>query len=309
MGTLRRVASDRVVIMPVHMLVGRSGQADLRLEGSAISAEHAAVAWNGRQWQVRDLSRNGTMLDGLRLNVREEYPLIQGQVLAFGEAEEAWVLDDDAPPVAMGIHRASGRVVCAINGVLPLPDEDDPRATLSATGEVWWLAVEGAEPAPVQDRHLAVVDGEVWTLRLPDPVLRTDETHDPPPLAEFTLTLAVSLDGETITVDLFRRGERVGLKSRSHHEVLLLLARQLIEDRAKGLPEIECGWVDPELLARQAGLKRSALNVYVMRLRREFEECGVVSEQGVIERRGQSWALRLVPLDVEVAGLGATSGS
>lgn len=309
MGTLRRVASDRVVIMPVHMLVGRSGHADLRLDGPGISSEHAALAWNGREWQVRDLSRNGTMLDGLRLKSREEYPLVQGQVLAFGEVEEAWVLDDDAPPVAMGVHHSSGRVVCAIQGVLPLPDEDDPRATLSSSGEVWWLTVEGKEPEPVQDRHLAIIDGQGWILRVPEPVLRTDEARDSPQIDEFKLRLAVSRDGETIVVDLFHGDERVGLKSKSHHEVLLLLARQLIDDRASGLPEIECGWVEPDLLARQAGLKRSALNVYVMRLRREFDECGLVSEQGAIERRASSWALRLVPLAVDVVELGVTAGS
>lgn len=299
MGILRELATERRVYLPPRLLVGRSSQADLRLPGGWVSSEHASIWWDGRAWRVRDLgSRNGTLLEGQQIKGGEGAVLVHGQRLAFGQLEEAWLVDDDAAPVPMAVDRATGSTRLSDDGVLGLPDDDDPRVTVHAEDERWWLQRDGGVPEPVHDRSIAVLDGAVWILRLPEPSRPTDRAAEPPRAADLRLRLGVGLDQETIQADVLHGDERIGLDPRSHHEVLHLLARQQLADAA--LPAPERGWIDPEVLAGQAGIKRSVLNVYVQRLRKQFQSCGVVGE--VIQRR-PSHALRLAPMAVEIGPL------
>lgn len=304
MGILRELETNRRVHLPPRLLVGRSGQADLRLIGTWVSSEHASIWWDGHVWRVRDLdSRNGTLLEGQRVMRREGEPLVQGHTLAFGQLEEAWMVDDDAAPVAMAVDRAGEAVRLASDGVLTLPDEGDPQVTVYAADEQWWLRRDEGPPEAVSDRHIEPLDGRVWILRLPEATPRTDEARDAPRAGDLCLRLGVGRDQETITALLTHRGARIGLDPRSHHEVLVWLARQQVDDAA--LPEPERGWVEPEVLMDCTGLKRNVLNVYVQRLRQQFADCGVVGE--VIERR-PSHALRLAPMQVEVGALWVEEG-
>lgn len=289
MGTLREIATGRRFILPPRALVGRSRQADLHLPGSWVSGEHASVWWDGRQWRVRDLdSRNGTLLDGHHVAGSDGRPLEHGQTLAFGQLEEAWLVDDAAPPIAMAIDRRADAVVLSTDGVLSLPADDDPRAIVYAQDDAWWLERDNAR-APVKDYDTAIVADVVWMLRLPEPSRPTDESaHDPRP-DELHLTIRYDQRREDIRVDLVHRGARIGLEPRSHHEVLLVLAEQRLKDTA--LPPAEQGWIDPDVLARMAGVKKATLNVHIQRLRKQLIDCGVIGT--VVDRRANN-DLRLV---------------
>jgi len=64
---------------------GRSLQADVALEDSAISRVHCKLEPQGDQWSVADLqSRNGTKLNGKAI---ERHPLKQGDVIAIGHTK------------------------------------------------------------------------------------------------------------------------------------------------------------------------------------------------------------------------------
>jgi S1-C subfamily serine protease len=71
---------------PTTLLVGRGGDADLRLspEGDrAVSARHATLACVDGRWRIQDLqSRNGTFVNGQR--VTGEVELRDGDRIAFG---------------------------------------------------------------------------------------------------------------------------------------------------------------------------------------------------------------------------------
>lgn len=299
MGTLREIATGRRFVLPPRALVGRSRQADLYLPGSWVSGEHASVWWDGRAWRVRDLdSRNGTLLDGQHVIGSDGRPLEHGQTLAFGQLEEAWLVDDAAPPVAMAIDRRAGAVVLSTDGVLSLPGDDDPQGVVYAQDDAWWLEHDETR-SPVADYDTAVIADAVWTLRLPEPSRPTDESsHDPRP-DELHLSIRYDPSRENIRVDLIHRGARIGLDVRSHHEVLLILAEQRLEDA--GRPAADQGWLNPDVLASMAGLKKATLNVHVQRLRKQFVECGVVGT--VIDRRATN-DLRLVALRaIDVAPL------
>lgn len=303
MSILREVGTGRQVELPPRALVGRSKQADLCLDWQWVSGEHAVIWWDGRTWRIRDLSsRNGTTVDGRPIDGRDGVDLSRGCVVAIGQAETAWVLDDDGPPTPMAIAN-DGSVRLAVDDVIGLPEESDPRVVVRRDAERWVLS-GGEGDVTVTDRHPLVLDGRSWTLRLPEGATPTGEVMGRVcRLDELRLELDVSRDEETIDARLFNGRSRIGLDPRSHHYVLVLLARQRLADRAAGRSEADEGWIDAEVLCEMLKQRRDVLNVYVYRIRQQFIRAGVIDGAEVIARRPHAHQLRLAVADLAVGAL------
>lgn len=303
MGVLREVKGERAIELPPRVLIGRSRQADLELPHSWVSGEHAVLWWDGRIWRLRDLSsRNGTTVDGRPFESRDGVALTRGVVIAIGQAETAWRLDDDGPPTPMAVA-GDGTVRLAADDVIGLPTESDPRVVVYRDGDRWLVTVDGAE-RPAADRTGVVVDGESWTLRLPEGSTATgDGVGAISRLDELRLELDVSRDQESVDVRLLTGSAQSGLEPRTYHYLLALLAKQRLEDRADGVAPADEGWIDAEVLCEMLRVRRDVLNVHVYRIRRQFVGAGVVDGKDVIERRPLAHQLRLAVTDVAVRWL------
>src|SRR5437899_11606033 len=72
--------------------VGRGDQNTLVIRDSSLSATHCEILMYGSEIIVRDLdSRNGTFVDGIRLNKQSQVK--SGQVVRFGSVEARLELD------------------------------------------------------------------------------------------------------------------------------------------------------------------------------------------------------------------------
>jgi predicted component of type VI protein secretion system len=83
------------------LLIGRAGQADLRLDDPSVSREHAFVRQGATNWTVTDRgSRNGTQLNGTRIPMHVDCPLRDGDQLEVGGVVVTVQLssEDDADP-------------------------------------------------------------------------------------------------------------------------------------------------------------------------------------------------------------------
>jgi len=285
-----------------RLLVGRSPQADLRLPGTWISGEHVVIAWGGDDWRIRDLgSSNGTTLDGVPLTCRRDHALKAGARLAFGQADEQWVLEDDSEPVPV----ASGpgdRAVFASDGVISLPDDVAPIVSVHHDLGRWWLDRDGDEQA-VGDRCAIAVGAHVWHLRLPEVPADTLAHVASRRLADFHLELGLSRDEETVEVRLLRVSHRIVLEARNHHYLMVLLARHALEERAAGMSPAEAGWLDPAELAEMLKISRQSLNVYIHRIRRQVQDAGIFDGKDIIQRMANTYALRLAPVEISVVPL------
>ena len=67
--------------------VGRAQSCDLRLTSSQVSKIHAYLRHRpGKGWVIKDGgSRNGTYLEGLKIEPQTDYPLAFGQQVRFGD--------------------------------------------------------------------------------------------------------------------------------------------------------------------------------------------------------------------------------
>lgn len=301
MGWIEEKKSGRRRRLAPRVLVGRSRQADLCLPGSWVSGEHAVIAWDGLEWKIRDLgSRNGTTLDGRPLESRTDRSMKRGAVMAFGQAEEQWLLADASGPIPMGLE--GDRCVLAIDRVLTLPDDESPSVTVYREGDRW-LAEQGEVEREVTDRDALVVDGAIWSLRLPEAREITQAHISSRRLADFRLELAVSRDEEVVQVRLLCDSHRIILEPRSHHYMLVILARHALDQRGDGHSTGEAGWLDPEELSRLLRLGRQSINVYIHRIRGQVADVGIFDGKGIIERQPGTFALRIAPIEIELVAL------
>lgn len=296
MGALTELGTgERLPLVDLHR-VGRDPSCALVLGGRFASREHAIVAWTGEGWELRDLGgQNGTAVDGVRVPAGTRAPLRRGARLAFGTDEPTHLLADDGPPEPLA-RTADGRWLEGRDGMLDLPGPEGERIVLRDPGGGWRLESDGAV-RPVRDGE-RIDDGE-RALRL---CLPNDDARTLPRVAGAAprATFRVSLDEEQVALEILEAGRPLDLGARSHHYLLLTLARARQADRARGLPESEAGWVDAERLARQLRQEPKYLNVLIHRARRQASEAGLACASFLVERREQARQVRFGLPDLEV---------
>lgn len=305
MAHLEHSASSERHILSSSHLVGRSHTCQLRLGNPLASAEHAVFRWGSRGWELRDLaSSNGTFVNEQRLERGQTLRIEAGARIAFGDASELFVLLDDDPPAACA-RTANGRAVFAEAGVLALPDPDSYEFLLyeDIPGK-WFIEQADGESRAVEPNELLRGVSDWWQLDLPVVVQPTRPASG---MALYVnnlrLLIKVSAYKEDIEVTVVHRGGHRHLDNRASSYLLLVLARQRLQDRADGIVEDEQGWLERDALLEALDMEHptpSRLNVEVYRMRNRFKSLGVADAEQIIERRPYSRRLRLGVGDVDI---------
>ena len=305
MARLEHIRSTGSYRLASPHLVGRALTCTLRLASRLVSGTHAEFRWNGTVWELHDRgSRNGTFVNQSRLASGARMPVRAGAAIAFGDPEEQFALVDDAAPVATATSN-SGQIREAEDGLLLLPDADNPAYTILEDGGRWLAEAGDGSRRPVAHGTTLSVGARVWRLDLPT---MTESTWQPeagePVLHGIGLRFSVSRDEEHVEVVLVHRGEAIRLASRTHCYLLLELARaRLAEQGGPGISEAEQGWVYvPELIDRLR-INDNQLNVQICRARQQLARARVLGAGALFERRPASRQIRLGVSKLEVLPL------
>ncbi len=295
MGTLREMETGRECVLEPDHLVGRSARSGLFLDERRVSGQQASIRWTGNAWEIKDLgSRNGTFVNGERLQSGQEYRLSHGAIVSFGIPEKKWQLVDDAPPVVMIVPLDGGAAVLCENGLIAVPSIDDPQVTVFRAGEGTWLLENDRGTTPVQNQQVVEVANRLWRFCAPEQVWKTSVSEPSPRDVRFaSLVFRVSRDEEDVRVQVSFGAETIDLPPRSYHYFLLTLARRRLQDAQQSLPEPECGWIDQEDLAHDQSMAGSKLHIDVFRIRRQFADIGMHDAAQIIERRPRGKQLRI----------------
>lgn len=266
-----------------RMLIGRSPVCGLRLDDPHISAEHATLTWTGGYWEIKDLgSRNGTFVDGVRLNPGTNVKCGAGSRVAFGDPEQPWEMADDEAPGAMVIREDTGEIREAEADLLVLPSDENPEVSIYRNGTGQWVKeTTDGQVAPIRD--LANVMTSEATFRVELPPANEDRSLLELRLAVETLGLrfAVPRNEQQVEITLLHHRREIPLEPREHAYVLLTLARARLED--EGLPADQRGWRDRELLERKLAVDSQALNVAIHRARHQLSQAGVHNAAQIVE--------------------------
>ncbi len=287
-------------------VVGRATHCWVHMPHRSVSKEHAVIYFEGDGWKVKDLgSRNGTWANGLRLSPGESVSVGKESSLQFGDVNA--VLGSTEPPTLCVRMESTGQCIAAGSGMLSLPDEDEPVATVyEGTPGSWLLDFDGRVQA-LRDGDTFYIEDQRYIAHVPSAeahrAFQTTTVRSQPLilLSEVTLRMSVSQDGEATTTTLLHRGDEVEVASRATHQVLLVLAQQRQADSARGIDSKECGWVYADELHKMLGQdSRERVNVDIHRLRQQFAKLGVMDAARLVERRTQTHQLRLGISRVEI---------
>lgn len=273
------------------------------LRSPEVSSTHAALAWTGDGWAVRDLgSRNGTFVGGERIQSGIDVDLKEGDVIAVGGVDETLTLTSADPP---GPFATAGDATALGEGeMLPLPSADDPVGLVEYGSEDGWVALVDGAQRRIADGDTVRVAGHEWTVALPEAIVATvDVASRQATLAAAGLDFRVSADEEYVELTVRLPTGPVQLAPRAHHYPLLVLARAVLDDAGRGVVPAECGWVYVADLLKMLKVSSNQLNLSNYRARRELEGLGVPDAQRLVERRRTTHQVRLGVSDVTVSRL------
>ncbi len=293
MGVLERVDHQVRCLLHYRHLIGRSRLAHLRIDEPYISGEHAMLRWDAAVWELQDMgSRNGTSVNGRRLDAGERAPLYTGDVIELGGSVECWTLIDDSPPSLVAVTEDTNIQIVAEDGLLALPDPDDPKTVIFQDRQGHWVMEREDSRELLVDGQRVSVGDQHFILHVPEVLAPTSTagTHKPN-IDNITLHFLVSRDQEYIELVAVNGPKQIDLGARSHHHLLLALARTRASDGA--LPAKEQGWLYQDQLAAQLGMNESNINVHVFRCRQQFGAVGIDGAAHIVERRKQTRQLRL----------------
>jgi hypothetical protein len=284
-GWLRHDATGALRTLATRSVVGRTPVCTVRSADPRVSSEHAVVAWADGRWSVRDLgSRNGTFVDDRRLAPGDAPALVRGTRIRF--ADDAWTLDDDSAPAPAAIELATGARISTEGDVLLLPDADRPEVSIAPTATGAWCAVSDDATWDVGDLDTVLVGGRRFQLSLPT---RTDPTVGPDVGLE--LVFVVSSDEEQVEVEVSSGARTARFGPKSHHYLLLTLARQRLAQPNRSAAER--GWVQRDDLARMLRLDPRTVNVQVHRVRQELGRHQLEGAAGLLEVRPRTGQIRV----------------
>jgi type VI secretion system FHA domain protein len=132
------VAGDMIV-------VGRSRNCDWPLPDptNAISSRHCEIRREGDAWLLKDISTNGTFLNGAETRLAEEHRIAEGDLIRIGHYEIVASMGEAKTVFAAAAPEAPASAA-APEPAPPAPAESAPPATAAAPAPA-------AEPEPVQD--------------------------------------------------------------------------------------------------------------------------------------------------------------
>lgn len=299
------ITGDEIKLLPVHLFGRLPETCNSVFIHHYISRLHATISWDGFNWLLKDSSINGTYIDRELVQGPTLHTLSLKNQLQFGSLDaDPWQVVCLAPPVTMLVPLQPNSPYIELEKIIALPSEQEPSVVISEIAPGEWLCESEMGQALLKSGDLVGSANNIWRFIIATPfqstVIEPLEPRDTG--AEAHLHFQVSQDEEHVHLKIHLGQNVFDFYERSHHYVLLLLARKYMEDTDTQCTELERGWIDKELLCRQMGVDLSHLNILIFRFRKQVINTlpSQVQNQPLIQTRvGQ---VRLYCAHISIAG-------
>ncbi len=318
--------NDLIVLRSQHVFGRHAGSCHTLLDCPEASRMHATVAWNGARWLLQDNSSNGTFINGVTIKPSIKHHITAGDQLQFGSMNaDVWQFQDDNPPTALLVplnadDKNTAQVI-ELSGVLTLAEnctgltsisvQEGPEASLHDVAEASfyqaedgrWLCENLSGVVELNTGDKIKTSAGLWLFIGVDDVESTIPVHQEVNKShEVQASFVVSKNEEHVTLTISDGNGSYDLGERTHHELMLYLARKRLSDKKARVVGSEQGWVDKELLSQQTGLDEKHINILIYRLRQQLihADYGHLKLLQVVERR--RGALRFALGEVSIKG-------
>lgn len=298
MAVLRNTQTQQNCLLQSHHSFGRlQSSVNSFISDPYISKVHAFIEWNGNHWLLRDVSSNGTWVNGNKLVGDQTVHLKIDDVINFAsKTGYSFTVTDVNSPCDYLVPINHSTDAIELEHFHLLPSQDHQNIVLSYNNQTysWWQEIvtenfdQPMKIAELSDREYLDVDGLTWQLQINRSL---DDTQQLRPsvtsLDQLTFLFKTSLDEESTQLVIQKSEDTIDLLERSHHYLTLCLARQRVLDMQNNLAETEQGWVYAELLAKNLGLEASHLNIHIYRIRKQFVDAlnNTCESNNIIERK------------------------
>jgi pSer/pThr/pTyr-binding forkhead associated (FHA) protein len=262
---------------------GRSTtNADTVINAPEVSRMHAVIEWADVQWLIRDISSNGTWLNGKKLFKDIPQRLKVKDKIHFAKAQECiFIVQELTPPQNMlfAVEQLADNTVQApiiLKDYNLLPSEECPEITLFYvhSKNQWYkeyLDDEAGVAYLVTNLDLLNFADQNWQIKLNSPTEKTAYLAKPRLLADqIKYFFNLSQDEETTELTISTNDGDVFLRDRAHHYLTLSLARNRNEDAKKGIDEYNQGWRLRETIAKELGEDLQFVNTHIFRAKRQL---------------------------------------
>ncbi len=296
MAYLLDVTAETYFPLAPHHTFGRlATSVDTHIEKPYVSKLHAAIEWTGRHWRIKNLGLNGTWINGVSLGQGESRDLEAGDTIHFAEqSDPGFKVIDIAAPADMLWPLDKNPLQTApiyLSRYHLLPDANTPELALffNEDSQHWRrepLHQQHEEPFELNDGDLVQFCNSHWQFvraQIVGPTEAKASRH----INDYEFIFNMSLDEETTQLELHHQ-QTLDLAVRTHHYLLLQLARHRAEDATRGLDSKSQGWVYADQLAAELGLDSTHMNIQIFRARKQLADSlpEALGQQCLLERRG-----------------------
>jgi hypothetical protein len=299
MAYLLDVAAQRHFPLAPHHTFGRlANSVETHIDKPYVSKLHAAIEWNGHQWRIKNLGLNGTWINGDSLNQGDSRDLNLNDEIHFAEqSDPGFIIADLTPPsdllwpLDQPVHQ---QPPIALSRYHLLPDANAPELAVFYNEQTQQWCYEALdqksenEPEQPELNHgdLVQFGNSHWQF-VRAHIYGPTEAKVARQLNDYEFIFNLSLDEETTQLEL-RHQQTLDLSVRTHHYLLLQLARHRAEDAARELDSKSQGWVYADQLAAELGLDGTHMNIQIFRARKQMADClpDAKGQQCLLERRG-----------------------
>jgi hypothetical protein len=287
-------------------IVGKLPESNTILSCADSSPIHAIINWRNGSWQIKDISTKGTYINGIKMTPTSQCRIQRGDEIKFGNINGAiWTLLNEDPPQSMLIPISPNLPAIVLSDkVVALPSTEKPFAVLSKSRYGYWIC-ESPEKTHelksgdlVGDRHnqWQFVDWNFFEEFEEFNIEKSKKTE------YVSFLFNVSQDEEHVSLTLQVGEQKISLGERSHHYLLLLLARKKLEDKMAGVAIGEQGWILTAEFTKMLGLSERHINIQIHRIRKQLIGLypSYFNDHSVVERR--IGALRLVGDSILIHG-------
>ncbi len=291
MAILLNKKTNKSVFLRSHHVFGRHpGSANTLLTNPEASRIHASILWNGSFWTIKDSSSNGTYINAEMLLSGSKTQLNLGDRICFGALDNiCWVLSNDNAPKSMLMPIKSDAQAIELEGVVGLPNENNPEITLYQEARGKWLCENSSGIILLEAGSKVSTENNSWYFINAETIDETVkvESNLNKMTKPSTINFTVSRDEEHVSLRIVFENKPIDLGERTHHYLVLLIARKRIADRKLGVEESEQGWIDKDQLSQQLGLDENHINIQIYRLRKQLMQINPSAVQllQIIERR------------------------
>lgn len=268
---------EKVYLKGYHTLGRFKYNVDTLINMPEISRHHAIIEHNQGNWLIRDVSTNGIWINEKKICKNLPYQLCLNDKIDFaGPGRNSFVVGDLSADCQFLVSQSNSNKVIEIKDQLLLPNEQESThiTYFDSMLNYWFI-----EDLFTNDRQVLIDGGLIsvfndqWQFYCSSPSTMTKQIKsEVAQNIQYALSFTVSLDEENTQLTLNIANKTVDLGTRSHHYLLLLLARTRILDKQAGLESELQGWMYREELTKALGIQMNNMNIMLHRARKQLAD-------------------------------------